>query len=211
MTDPVRDMDPVKQADLKKHNRRTALGIGALVVGMGGLSFAAVPLYNLFCRVTGYGGTTQRGAALPARPGEARITVRFHAATHPDLPWQFQPEQRAVTLRVGEEGLAFYSAQNLTNQPVTGIAVYNVTPEKVGRYFHKIACFCFDEQTLAPRQRVDMPVSFWVDPRIAEDPNTRDVREITLSYSFFRTIADAERAGALANAGAHVGRGAPRN
>lgn len=205
--DHLPPMDPEAEADLRKRNRRTVIGVGALVAGMGGLSFAAVPLYDLFCRVTGYGGTTQRGAALPATPGEARITVRFHSATHPNLPWRFQPEQGAMTLRVGEPGLAFYSAENLTDRPVTGISLYNVTPDKVGRYFHKIACFCFDEQTLEPRQRVDMPVSFWVDPRIAEDPNTRDVRTITLSYSFFRTLADAERAGALANAGPHVGRG----
>ena len=115
-----------------------------------------------------------------------------------------------MTVRLGEEGLAFYSATNQAATPVTGISVYNVTPEKVGRYFHKVACFCFDEQTLAPGQRADMPVSFWVDPRIAEDPNTRDVTAITLSYSFFRTIEDAQRAGALANAGEHVGRAGAR-
>jgi len=198
-------MDDEQRATLARKNRRVALMTGAAVLGMGGLSFASVPLYDLFCRMTGYGGTTQRGAQRPAQPGEALITVRFHAVTHPGLPWRFEPEQGPVTLRVGEEGLAFYSAENLSRTPVTGIAVYNVTPDKVGRYFHKVACFCFDEQTLEPGQRVDMPVSFWVDPRIAEDPNTRDVREITLSYTFFRTLADAERAGALANAGPHVG------
>lgn len=205
-------MDAQRQDLLRRRNRRTALAAGVVVLGMGGLSFAAVPLYDLFCRVTGYGGTTQRGAALPAQPGEAQVTIRFNAVTHPNLPWRFQPEQASVTLRVGEEGLAFYTAENLSDRPATGIAIYNVTPEKVGRYFHKVACFCFDEQTLEPGQRVDMPVTFWVDPRIAEDPNTRDVRVITLNYSFFRTMADAERAGALANAGPHVGRGtATRN
>ena len=115
-----------------------------------------------------------------------------------------------MTLHVGEQGLAFYSAVNNATTPVTGVATYNVTPEKVGKYFQKVACFCFDEQTLTPGQRVDMPVSFWVDPRIAEDPNTRDVRVITLSYSFFRTMADAERAGALASAGPHVGSASTR-
>ncbi|HYF08653.1 MAG TPA: cytochrome c oxidase assembly protein [Acetobacteraceae bacterium] len=193
--------------DLARRNRRVGLMAGAIVLGMGGLSFAAVPLYDLFCRVTGYGGTVQRGAAAPAQPGEARITVRFNAVTHPNLPWRFQAEQGSVTLRVGEEGLVFYSAENLSDRPATGISIYNVTPEKVGRYFHKVACFCFDEQTLEPGQRADMPVTFWIDPRIAEDPNTRDVRVITLNYTFFRTLADAERAGALANAGPHVGRG----
>jgi cytochrome c oxidase assembly protein subunit 11 len=198
-------MDDDRKTELTKKNRRMALVTGGVVAGMGALSFAAVPLYDMFCRVTGYGGTTQRGGR-PTQVGEAQVTVRFNAVTHPNLPWRFQPEQGAMTLRVGEEGLAFYSAENMTQGPVTGMALYNVTPEKVGRYFHKVACFCFDEQTLQPGERVDMPVSFWVDPRIAEDPNTRDVRVITLSYTFYRTLADAERAGALANAGPHVGR-----
>lgn len=201
-------MDDDRKAALARKNRRVALMTGAAVVGMGGLSFAAVPLYDLFCRMTGYGGTVQRGPERPSQPGEARITVRFNAVIHPNLPWRFRAEQRAMEMRVGEEGLAFYTAENLSQTPVTGIAVYNVTPEKVGRYFHKVACFCFDEQTLQPGERVDMPVSFWVDPQIAQDPNTRDVRVITLSYTFFRTMADAERAGALANAGPHVGQGA---
>lgn len=196
--------------DTDRRNRRTLLGIGATVAGMGGLSFAAVPLYDAFCRVTGFNGTTQRGGTLPAAPGQALITVRFNANTQPNLPWRFRAEQPSMTLHVGEQGLAFYSAVNNATTPVTGVATYNVTPEKVGKYFQKVACFCFDEQTLTPGQRVDMPVSFWVDPRIAEDPNTRDVRVITLSYSFFRTMADAERAGALASAGPHVGNASTR-
>lgn len=191
---------------VQRRNRRMVLGLGGVAAGMAGLSFAAVPLYRVFCQVTGYNGTTQRGGTAPAVAGDSSVTIRFNATTHPNLPWRFQPEQNAVTLRVGEEGLAFYTAMNLSGTPVTGVATYNVTPEKVGRYFHKTACFCFDEQTLAPHQRVDMPVSFWVDPEIARDPNTRDVSVITLSYTFFRTLADAERAGALASAGPHVGR-----
>ncbi len=198
-------MDP---ASVKRRNRRLGLVTAGVVAGMVGLSFAAVPLYTLFCEVTGYNGTTQRGGTLPAQPGDATVTVRFNANTHPGLPWRFAAEQGSMTLRVGEEGLAFYTAANQGQTPVTGVAVYNVTPEKAGRYFHKIACFCFDEQTLNPGQQVEMPVSFWVDPEIARDPNTRDVRTITLSYTFFRTLADAERAGALANAGPHVGRAA---
>jgi cytochrome c oxidase assembly protein subunit 11 len=160
--------------------------------------------------VTGFGGTTQRSAAAPGAAGDRQITIRFNATTHPNLPWRFMPEQTSVTLRLGEEGLAFYSATNRSDAPVTGVSTYNVTPEKVGRYFHKIACFCFDEQTLTPNERVDMPVTFWVDPRIAEDPSTRDITTITLSYSFFRTIEDAKKAGALANAGPHVGRAGTR-
>jgi cytochrome c oxidase assembly protein subunit 11 len=194
---------------MARRNRRTGLTAFAVVIGMAGLSFAAVPLYDLFCRVTGYNGTVQRGLAAPGAT-ERTITVRFAAQTDRSLPWRFQAEQPSMTLRLGEEGLAFYSAANRAETPVTGVSVYNVTPEKVGRYFHKVACFCFDEQTLTPGQRVDMPVSFWVDPRIAEDPNTRDVTTITLSYTFYRTIEDAQRAGALANAGPHVGRPAGR-
>ncbi|MBM3591415.1 MAG: cytochrome c oxidase assembly protein [Alphaproteobacteria bacterium] len=199
-----------RKADLARRNKRTGLASAGLVTFMVGLSFAAVPLYDLFCRVTGFGGTTQRSAAAPGAMGDRQITIRFNATTHPNLPWRFMPEQPSVTLRLGEEGLAFYSATNRSEAPVTGVSTYNVTPEKVGRYFHKIACFCFDEQTLTPGERVDMPVTFWVDPKITEDPSTRDVTTITLSYSFFRTIEDAKKAGALANAGPHVGRAGTR-
>ena len=195
---------------LARRNRRTGLAAAGIVTFMVGLSFAAVPLYDLFCRVTGFGGTTQRSAAAPGAVGERHMTIRFNATTHPNLPWRFTPEQPSVTLRLGEEGLAFYSATNRSETPVTGVSTYNVTPEKVGRYFHKIACFCFDEQTLTPGERVDMPVTFWVDPKIAEDPSTRDITTITLSYNFFRTIEDAKKAGALANAGPHVGRASTR-
>jgi cytochrome c oxidase assembly protein subunit 11 len=196
-------------SDIRQRNRRLGLVMGGVAFGMVGLSFAAVPLYDLFCRVTGYNGTTQRGLAAPGAT-DRTITVRFAAQTDRSLPWRFQAEQPSMTVRLGEEGLAFYTAANRAETPVTGVSVYNVTPEKVGRYFHKVACFCFDEQTLTPGQRVDMPVSFWVDPRIAEDPNTRDVTTITLSYTFYRTIEDAQRAGAMANAGPHVGRAGAR-
>lgn len=198
-------MDTTRAEALKRRNRRMGIGIAAVAAGMVGVSFAAVPLYDLFCRVTGYNGTVQRGEAAPGAT-DRTITVRFAAQTDRNLPWRFQAEQPSMTVRLGEEGLAFYSAANRAETPVTGISVYNVTPEKVGRYFHKVACFCFDEQTLTPGQRADMPVTFWVDPRIAEDPNTRDVTTITLSYTFFRTLEDAQRAGALASAGPHVGR-----
>jgi len=203
-------MDQSRQAAVRQRNRRLGFGIAGVAAGMVGLSFAAVPLYTLFCRVTGYNGTVQTGSAAPGAAGERRVTVRFDAQTDRGLPWRFQPEQRSMQLRLGEEGLAFYTASNEAPTPVTGVSVYNVTPEKVGRYFHKVACFCFDEQTLTPGQRVDMPVSFWVDPRIAEDPNTSDVTTITLSYTFYRTIEDAQRAGALAHAGPHVGRAGTR-
>lgn len=197
-----------RSPDLARRNRRTVLAAFGCVTFMLGLSFAAVPLYDLFCRVTGFGGTVQVGQAAPGAMDDRTITVRFNATVHPNLPWRFEPGQQAVTLRLGEEGMGFYLARNLTDRPVEGISTYNVTPEVVGRYFHKVACFCFEAQTLEPGQQVDMPLAFWVDPRIADNPNTRDIRTITINYTFFRTLADAERAGALASAGQHVGRGA---
>jgi cytochrome c oxidase assembly protein subunit 11 len=155
---------------LARRNRRMLGGTMGVVFGMVGLSFAAVPLYDLFCRMTGFGGTPMIGLAAPATPGEAVVTVRFNAATQPNLPWRFGPQQNSVRLRVGEEAVAFYTAQNTAATPVTGVSTYNVTPETVGRYFHKVACFCFEEQTLAPGQSIDMPLAFWVDPRIAPGP-----------------------------------------
>jgi cytochrome c oxidase assembly protein subunit 11 len=172
---------------------------------MVGLSFAAVPLYDLFCRVTGFGGTPMINANVPAEQDSRSIRVEFVANTQAGMPWTFRPAQRSVVLHGAEEGLAFYTARNDADQPVTGISTYNVTPEKAGRYFNKIACFCFTEQTLAPGQQVDMPLAFWVDPKLFDDPSTRDLRVITISYSFFRSAADAERAGAMASAGPHVG------
>ncbi len=192
--------------DLARRNRRTAGIAFGVVAGMVGLSFAAVPLYDLFCRVTGYNGTVQIGGTAPATPGEQVMTLRFNANTQPNLPWRFGPAQGAMQIRVGEEAVAFYTAESLADRPSTGVATYNVTPEVVGRYVHKVACFCFEEQTLEPRQKVDMPLALWVDPKIAEDPNTRGIRTITVNYTFFRSLSDADRAGALANAGPHVGR-----
>jgi cytochrome c oxidase assembly protein subunit 11 len=203
-------MDASRQALIARRNRRVAGAAFGVVFGMVGVSFAAVPLYDWFCRVTGFGGTPMIGQQAPATPGEFVVTVRFNANTQPQLPWRFEPVQPAVQLRVGEEGVGFYQARNLSDRPATGISTYNVTPEVVGKYFHKTACFCFEEQTLEPGQQVDMPLAFWVDPRIAEDPNTRGIRTITVNYTFHRSLHDAERAGALANAGPHVGRpGAP--
>jgi cytochrome c oxidase assembly protein subunit 11 len=203
-------MDASRQALIARRNKRVAGAAFGLVFGMVGVSFAAVPLYDWFCRVTGFGGTPMIGQQAPATPGEFVVTVRFNANTQPQLPWRFEPVQPSVQLRVGEEGVGFYQARNLSDRPATGISTYNVTPEVVGKYFHKTACFCFEEQTLEPGQQVDMPLAFWVDPRIAEDPNTRGIRTITVNYTFHRSLHDAERAGALANAGPHVGRqGAP--
>ncbi|HEX4367575.1 MAG TPA: cytochrome c oxidase assembly protein [Rhodopila sp.] len=177
----------------------------ATIIGMVGMSFAAIPLYRLFCSVTGYGGTPSIGlAAAPGSSGQT-IRVRFNADTNPGLPWTFAPDQLQVSLNLGDQQVAFYHATNKSGRSVSGMALYNVTPEKVGKYFHKTACFCFNQQTLAGKQSMEFPVSFWVDPAIRTDPNTADVREITLSYTFYRSLDDAEKVGALARAGPHVG------
>jgi cytochrome c oxidase assembly protein subunit 11 len=166
-------------------NRRLGLMLVAVVAGMVGLAYASVPLYQLFCQVTGYGGTTQVAAALPEQVGERIITVRFNADVDPHLPWAFQPVAREMTLHVGESGLAFFSARNLSEHATVGTATFNVTPQKAGQYFNKVQCFCFTEQRLAAGDSIEMPVSFFVDPAIEEDPNLQEVKTITLSYTFF--------------------------
>lgn len=164
--------------------------LGVLTV-MLGLTAASVPLYRLFCQATGYGGTTQRASAAPAREVKGRlITVRFDADQAPDLGWEFRPLQMAVQVHPGEEKVIAYRAVNRTSQPVTGTATFNVTPVKAGIYFDKLQCFCFTKQHLEPGQSADLAVSFFVDPEIADDPNTRDVDTITLSYTMFRAKGD---------------------
>jgi cytochrome c oxidase assembly protein subunit 11 len=186
-------------------NNVVAAAVVTAIVGMTALSFAAVPLYRLFCAATGYAGTPNIGlAAAPGGNGQT-IRVRFNADTHSGLPWSFAPDQNEVTSNLGDEQVAFYHATNQTDRAVTGMALYNVTPEKVGRYFHKTACFCFNKQTLSPHQSMEFPVSFWVDPAIRSDPNTADIKTVTLSYTFYRSLEDAEKSGALAAAGPHVG------
>ncbi len=174
----------------QSRNGRTALVLVGLVAGMIGLSFASVPLYRLFCQITGFGGTTRVAEALPEQPGERIVTIRFNSDIHPDLPWAFQPVQRAIELRVGESGLVFYKARNLAERATTGVSTFNVTPQKAGPYFNKVQCFCFEEQTLQPGEEMEMGVSFFVDPAIEDDPNLADVRTITLSYTFLRSLDD---------------------
>ncbi len=184
----------------------TATLLLAVTAGMVGLSFAAVPLYRLFCQVTGYGGTTQRASAAPGAVSGRLITVRFDAAVNPDLPWKFEPEQGSIAVRVGEPATAFYKATNLSQESVVGQAVFNVTPLKVGLYFDKIQCFCFTEQRLGPGESEDMPVTFFVDPDILKDRNLDDVATITLSYTFYRN-KEAEAVERVDEAHKSVGRG----
>lgn len=166
-------------------NRRTALLLSTIIAAMLGLTAASVPLYRLFCQVTGYGGTTQRAEAPPGEVRGAPISVAFNADLSPGLPWTFRPMQRRIQARPGEEHLAFYEAVNHGDGPVVGRAAFNVTPFKAGPYFDKVQCFCFDEQTLEPGQRAELGVSFFIDPAILDDPDARSVHEITLSYTFF--------------------------
>lgn len=170
-----------------------AVGLLGIVVGMGGLSFAAVPLYEIFCRVTGYGGTTQRAEAAPVPDGaiDRFVTIRFDANVGGTMPWHFKPEQREIRVRVGEQAIAFYEARNPTARPVKGSATFNVTPDKAGIYFAKVDCFCFTEQVLAAGESVRMPVAFFVEPTIMQDRGMNDVTTITLSYTFFEHKMDA--------------------
>jgi cytochrome c oxidase assembly protein subunit 11 len=173
--------------------RRTVLPLVLIVGGMTGLAFAAVPLYDMFCRVTGYGGTTQRADAGADRVLDRTITIRFDASTSSKLDWAFKPAQTSMKVRIGESALAVFEARNRSDNPVTGTATYNVTPEIAGYYFRKVQCFCFTKQRLEPGQHMDMPVSFFVDPEIVDDPDARNVDEITLSYTFFQKKQGGER------------------
>lgn len=165
-------------------NNRTALMMAFVGLAMLGLAFASVPLYRVFCQVTGYGGTTQRADAAPgAVAGE--IGIRFDANIDSALPWKFEPVQETVHVAPGARTKIFYRATNLVARPTTGRAVFNVSPPQAGQYFSKIECFCFTEQTLQGGQSVDMPVVFFVDPKLRDDPDVRNLSEITLSYTFY--------------------------
>jgi len=171
---------------MRRRKGATALLLVSVVAGMVGLSFASVPLYRLFCQATGVGGTTQRADRAPANASEAVVTIRFNAETAPDLGWEFHPLQDAVTVHPGEQRQIFYRAVNKNPQPVTASATFNVTPAKSGVYFDKLQCFCFSEQHLGPGESADMGGVFFVDPDILTDPNTAELRTITLSYTMFR-------------------------
>ena len=169
-----------------RRNTTTAIMLLGIVACMVGLAFASVPLYKLFCQVTGYGGTPKIYVLNEdVQASEAFINVRFDANTNAKLPWIFKPKKRVIKVQLGAPKLAFYFAQNLSNQPVTGTATYNVTPFKAAQYFGKIDCFCFSEQTLRPGEQTLMPLEFVIDPKILTDLNTREIKNITISYTFF--------------------------
>ena len=177
---------------LRSNNLRTATLAGLAAAAMLGLGFAAVPLYQLFCQVTGFNGTTQRVDEATATQRLATVqtqtrmlSIRFDSNIGGGLPWEFYPEKKRVTVGVGGKSMAIFIAKNLSDKPVKGRAVFNVTPEQVGRYFSKIQCFCFTEQTLQPGQEVRMPVLFYVDNAFLNDPDGKDVEEVTLSYTFY--------------------------
>lgn len=168
----------------ERSNARTGLIMAAIVAAMLGLAFASVPLYRIFCEATGFGGTTLRADKAPgAVAGE--VGVRFDANIHPGLPWRFEPEQTTVKVKPGAATRIFYRAQNLSARDWTGQAVFNVSPDQVGKYFKKIQCFCFSEQTLEPGQQLELPVVFFIDPKVAEKHDLDSISTITLSYTFF--------------------------
>ncbi len=174
---------------LARRNSRLLAASLLVVAGMVGMSFAAVPLYDLFCRVTGFGGTTQVAGTAPAPGGEAvldqTVDIRFLADTARGLTWDFQADALAETVRIGEPSMAYYSATNTGDQPVAGTAVYNVTPPRAGLYFYKMQCFCFEEQVIAPGETVQFPVWYYVDPAVVEDPQLDGLAQISLSYTFY--------------------------
>ncbi len=167
------------------NNRNTVIVLVGIVVFMLALSFASVPLYRIFCQQTGYGGTTRLALSGANRVENRKITLRFNADVNRDLPWVFKPLQNSLEVQVGATSLAFYQVKNTQNTPISGIAVYNVTPDKAAVYFNKIHCFCFEEQTIAANAVVDMPVQFFIDPEIVNDKNCDGITTITLSYTFF--------------------------
>ena len=170
-----------------RSNGRIATMLAGVVLTMGVLAWAAVPFYSWFCQVTGYGGTPSVRAENAGDVLDEIVTVRFDANTAPDMPWEFHPKQTEMKLKIGETGMAFYEAYNPTDKPVAGTASYNVAPDLAGYYFSKIQCFCFTEQVLQPGERIEMPVVFYVDPELVKDRDAGSIRNITLSYTFFKT------------------------
>ena len=189
-------MTDVSAATIEQKNIRTGIYAMLGALAMLGMGYAAVPLYDLFCRVTGFGGTTQRAsesdadiaARLASSAGGKTMSIRFDASTARDVPWSFRPTQPTDTVQIGIRDMATYVARNNSTLPITGTATFNVEPEQAGKYFNKIQCFCFTEQTLQPGEEVHMPVLYYVDPAALEDEGMDGVEQITLSYTFHRAI-----------------------
>lgn len=191
--------EPVSPTDINRSHRKIAGGCVLFVGFMLGAAYAAVPLYDMFCRATGFGGTTQVATAAPASVLDREMTIRFDGNVSRELNWAFQPEVNAVKVKVGETKLVMFKAKNLSDKPLTGTATYNVTPETTGAYFSKLECFCFTKQTLQPGEEIEMPVAFFVDPSIADERELDRTGQITLSYTFFPVkdspVAAAEAGG----------------
>ena len=183
------------------NNRRVAVLATGVAAAMLGLAYASVPLYRMFCQATGFGGTTQRAEAPPAETSGKTVSVRFDANTSGSLGWSFHPVATSMTVKLGEQNMAHYRAVNTSGRTITGTAVFNVTPESAGIYFNKIQCFCFTEQTLKPGESIDMPVVFFVDPDITDDPDAANITEITLSYTMYPVDKPKSVSGAPAATG----------
>jgi len=181
---------PETTSSLKKAKRRTAIVAAVVVFGMTGAAFAAVPLYRTFCQLTGFDGTVRKAEAAPTQVLDKTLVIRFDANVR-GVPWEFAPDQASQTLRIGKTGLAFFHVKNMSDKPVTAHAAYNVVPESAARYFQKLQCFCFTDQTLQPGQSADFPVVYFVDPKYVSDPDTKNEPDVTLSYTFFPVAAAA--------------------
>ncbi|XSG80992.1 MAG: cytochrome c oxidase assembly protein [Methyloligella sp. ZOD6] len=182
-----------------------ALTLVGVVAGMVGLSFAAVPLYRIFCQQTGYAGTPQRAQAAPGEVSERTVNVRFDANVMPNMPWRFEPEKNEMTVRIGASNLAFFKATNESDKPIVGTAVFNVAPNSAAQYFNKIQCFCFTEQRLEPGETMEMPVTFFVEPEFLNDVSTKHIQDITLSYTFYRSDKGQGVAAAPSESGSKSG------
>jgi len=191
----------------KIRNKFTALWLATIAIAMVGLAFASEPLYKLFCEVTGYAGTTKVAAKTVSSDKilERVIEIKFDSNVNAKLPWRFRPVTNGVKVKIGEEVLAFYEATNLSEKPIAGTALFNVTPYTAAQYFNKIECFCFNEQVLKPGETVQMPVTFYVDPNIKNDEWENDLKTITLSYTFFMA-EDQSAAIKISKSGARLGK-----
>jgi cytochrome c oxidase assembly protein subunit 11 len=191
MTEPVaRTNEP---AEKRTPPKVVATILAVVGIGMLSMSFAAVPLYRLICQTTGMGGTPMRVSTESATKSARMVTVRFDANTDGRLDWDFRPEKTTMQVKLGDTVLAFYKAKNTSNRSITGRATFNVTPEIAGRFFSKLECFCFTEQTLKPGEAVDMPVTFYVDPALLSEPGAESIQTITLSYTFFEVPPEQQR------------------